>query len=221
MLFTVRDKATADKVVSWVKDGRGVRLWKSHDLGAGRPDVITPGDVDEKPHWAYCSYHDIGLNDIEFDERHVMAIPPEWFPECRMCKGTGRRSYEALSLIRGQTVAETKREVGSWCEPVDEDHFVCTYCHGARHEVERFKIRVERKYWGGWEPVGGVKFGDGTWEPPRKVARMLKKLSAHYKRQDIKWDWGYAEEMSMAEVTFYYSAPVSLGDYSKQVQPIE
>lgn len=41
------------KVAQWIKDGRGVRVWESHDIGAGRPDMLTPGDVETPPHWAY------------------------------------------------------------------------------------------------------------------------------------------------------------------------
>ena len=39
---------------------------------------------------------------------------------------------------------------------------------------------------------------------------MLKKLSKHYGRTDILWDWGYPEEGNMAEVKFYHSQPVCL-----------
>lgn len=208
-LFTVRDRETADKVISWVKAGRGIRLWKSHDLGAGRPDIVTPGDS-EKPHWAYPAYQDITLADIEYDEQHFLPIPPEWSEKCPCCNGTKVRTYQSLAEIRKQSISEVKEQCGVFAVPVDEDHFVCTYCHGLGHEVKRFKIRIERKYWGGWEPVGGTKFGDGSWDPPAKVKSMLKRLSKHYGRTDILWDWGYPEEGNMAEVKFYHSQPVCL-----------
>ena len=41
------------KVRSWIESGRKVRVWVSHDIGAGRPDMLTPGDVETPPHWAY------------------------------------------------------------------------------------------------------------------------------------------------------------------------
>jgi hypothetical protein len=41
------------KVREWIDAGRGVRVWESHDIGAGRPDMMTPGDVTMPPHWAY------------------------------------------------------------------------------------------------------------------------------------------------------------------------
>ena len=40
------------KVRQWLVDGRGVAVWVSHDIGANRPDMLTPGDA-PKPHWAY------------------------------------------------------------------------------------------------------------------------------------------------------------------------
>lgn len=211
-LFTISDRETADKVLSWVKNGRGIRLWKSHDLGAGRPDTITPGDSGS-PHWAYPNYSEIQLSDIEYDEKHVLKIPAEWFPVCQKCEGSGLRTYADLAQVRNESIEQVKKACNHVI-PHDDDHFVCTWCQGDKHDVKRFKIKLERKYWGGYEPVGGTKFGDGTWEPPAKVASMLKKLSKHYGRTDIKWDWGYPEEGNMAEVTFYYSDPVSLSTLS-------
>jgi hypothetical protein len=41
------------KVREWLDQGRGVRRWVSEDIGAGRPDLFTPGDVTLPPHWAY------------------------------------------------------------------------------------------------------------------------------------------------------------------------
>ena len=58
-LFSIPDKDTAVKVIGWYASGRGIRVWKSHDLGANRPDLLTPADSTEKPHWAYCSYVDV------------------------------------------------------------------------------------------------------------------------------------------------------------------
>ena len=207
-LFTVDNRETADKVLSWAANGRGIRLWKSHDLGAGRPDMITPGDSGS-PHWAYPNYAEIQLSDIEYDERNVLPLPCEWFDKCQKCEGSGLRTYAELAQVRNETVDQVKKAC-THVIPHDEDHFVCTWCQGDRHEVRRFTIRIERKYWGGYEPVGGTKFGDGTREPPAKVASMLKKLRKHYNRTDIKWDWGYPEEGNMALVTFYYSSPVGL-----------
>ena len=42
------------KVRQWLEAGRGVTVWESHDIGAGRPDMLTPGDG-QRPHWAYVA----------------------------------------------------------------------------------------------------------------------------------------------------------------------
>ncbi len=209
--FCIQDAETAQKVIGWVRAGRGLRVWKSHDIGAGRPDLLMPGDVEEKPHWAYCSYDSCTLDEIEYDERNVLKIPDEFFPECERCKGSGKRTYDDLRQARKSD--ESNEVLRGLCNivEVDEHHFRCTFCYGCGRTRERFKIKVKRQYWGGWEPVGGVKFGDGVWEPPVKVAKMMKRIADHYKVKlsDIKWDWGYAED-NAAEVTFYTSAPIPL-----------
>ena len=41
------------KVRTWMDAGRKVRVWKSADLSMYRPDMLTPGDVSQAPHWAY------------------------------------------------------------------------------------------------------------------------------------------------------------------------
>jgi len=60
---------TTGTVRKWLTTGRGVAVWTSHDIGAGRADVLTPADhvceqlltcasvnavpLCRKPHWAY------------------------------------------------------------------------------------------------------------------------------------------------------------------------
>lgn len=42
------------KVRAWFDAGRGVRHWRSQEIGAVRPDQFTPADNPaEPPHWAY------------------------------------------------------------------------------------------------------------------------------------------------------------------------
>ena len=40
------------KVRKWLDEGRGIDIWESHDIGANRPDMITPYGA-PRPHWAY------------------------------------------------------------------------------------------------------------------------------------------------------------------------
>lgn len=44
---------TAGKVKAWLDAGRGLRVWTSQEIGPRRPDMLTPGDVTDAPHWAY------------------------------------------------------------------------------------------------------------------------------------------------------------------------
>lgn len=66
------------KVREWLDKGRGLRVWVSHDLGAGRPDILTPGDVERAPHWAYplSASRVIAPADIVFF--HRMTVAKEW-----------------------------------------------------------------------------------------------------------------------------------------------
>lgn len=50
--FTVTQES-APKVREWVRSGRGLRLWRSVEIGAQRPEQLTPADVTTPPHWAY------------------------------------------------------------------------------------------------------------------------------------------------------------------------
>lgn len=40
------------KARQWLDSGHGIAIWESHEIGANRPDILTPGDA-PKPHWAY------------------------------------------------------------------------------------------------------------------------------------------------------------------------
>lgn len=40
------------KVKQWLTEGRGVDVWQSQEIGANRPDLLTPHGA-PKPHWAY------------------------------------------------------------------------------------------------------------------------------------------------------------------------
>lgn len=197
--FTITSRETAEKVLKWHAEGRGLKVWKSHDLGAGRPDMLTPGDA-EKPHWAYCSFEEVTPADVEFDERTTVELPPEWFDKCGKCEGSGVRTYQELAEVRKESVEETKQKC-THVTPVDSDHFVCTYCHGKKYDIQQFKVRVKREYWGAVVPTSSTR-----------INAMLKKLGKHYDRKDIQWELGYTEENAMAEVRFYYSTPVALSE---------
>lgn len=65
------------KVQSWLDSGRGLRVWQSHDIGAGRPDMLTPGDATEKPHWAYPEPSEI-LTAADVVFFHKVMVDRSW-----------------------------------------------------------------------------------------------------------------------------------------------
>lgn len=67
--YAVMDES--GKVAEWLEAGRGLRVWQSQDLGAGRPELLTPGDVESEPHWAYKGGGSavLGLDDVVFFRR--------------------------------------------------------------------------------------------------------------------------------------------------------
>lgn len=47
----VADREQGEKVLSWLREGRGVKVWGSQDLGTAGRTFYTPGDAN-KPHWS-------------------------------------------------------------------------------------------------------------------------------------------------------------------------
>ena len=213
-LFSIPDKDTAVKVIGWYASGRGIRIWKSHDLGANRPDLLTPADA-EKPHWAYCSYVDVTPEQIEVLDREYYVQPASIFPDCDRCRGTGRRSWADLAEIRKQTIEACMKDLKdrSFAFDDDGDTFRCNCCKGEGVSRQRLMVRVQREYWGGTTPVGATRYGDGSIEPPRKVAKAIKLIEAVNGITGLKWDWGYPEEGNMAEVTFFLEQSCLLSEF--------
>jgi hypothetical protein len=88
-LYPIMDES--GKVREWLAAGRGVRVWASHDIGAGRPDMLTPGDVQTPPHWAYPRHASIvyTVEQVTFFERsHVVQdwsdSPAGWKAAARL-----------------------------------------------------------------------------------------------------------------------------------------
>jgi hypothetical protein len=79
------------KVREWFAAGRAVRVWRSQDIGAGRPDMLTPADCMDAPHWAYplAASTIYKHSEVTFFERsHVVAdwsdSPAGWKAAARM-----------------------------------------------------------------------------------------------------------------------------------------
>ena len=108
--FTVTQE-TAPQVREWVRSGRGLRLWHSVEIGAQRPEQLTPADVTTPPHWAYTleaseivTPADISmeiLEDIPGEEVRSRDVRHYWGHDIHE---TGKaRARKACERIRKQT----------------------------------------------------------------------------------------------------------------------
>ena len=108
--FTVTQE-TAPKVREWVRSGRGLRLWHSVEIGAQRPEQLTPADVTIPPHWAYTleaseivTPADISmeiLEDIPGEEIRSRDVRHYWGHDIH--KAGKERARETCDRIRKQT----------------------------------------------------------------------------------------------------------------------
>ena len=108
--FTVTQE-TAPKVREWVLSGRGLRLWHSVEIGAQRPEQLTPADVTTPPHWAYTleaseivTPADISMEireDIPREEVRARVVRHYWGHDIH--KAGKERARKACERIRKQT----------------------------------------------------------------------------------------------------------------------
>ena len=108
--FTVTQE-TAPKAREWVLSGRGLRLWHSVEIGAQRPEQLTPADVTIPPHWAYTleaseivTPADISmeiLEDIPGEEIRSRDVRHYWGHDIH--KAGKARARKACDRIRKQT----------------------------------------------------------------------------------------------------------------------
>lgn len=112
--FTV-DQNTAVKVREWFRSGRGARLWRSVEIGAQRPEQLTPGDVTTPPHWAYTleaseliSADDISMEireDIPGDEVRSRDVRHYWGHDIHEAgKAKARKVCERIRKETGRDV---------------------------------------------------------------------------------------------------------------------
>jgi hypothetical protein len=181
----------AIKVRGWITSGRGVARWTNKDLSCmSRPDMVTPGDSETAPHWAYVGQKEaMALSDFEVITETVVVVPPEWFPECERCEGTGKRSIEKLADIRGESVNTVKFLMSTGAIPFrscgDSEHFHCNSCDGCGHEISLPEFRVKRlpPYRG-----GGFEISKAGQAKAEKMARRLEDTH-DLERGSVKWDW--------------------------------
>ena len=188
----------AEKVRTWFRDGRGCYRWVSKDLSAPRPDMVTPGDADKAPHWAYVGAPtQMTPEDFEVRTRTEVPLVPEWYPKCQYCE-CGKRTVKRLAEIRKESVTDTMTMLVQdgrtvWVGAGNEV-FQCWACRGTGHEITRPTARwVRRPMWrSDVSDTGKAKFN--------KIAARLK---AHYRLEDeVIWDYQHIEN-GCVEATFF------------------
>lgn len=185
--FILSDPKQVEQVTEWFRTGRGALRWKTCDLSnMSRPDILTPGDADKAPHWAYVGQpEEVTPDEIEVRTRTKVDLPPEWGPECPQCKGTGHRTVQEIAAIRKTDDIEGVRESlrGSTWLTGDTDTFECRSCCGTGHTVELPEFRVRRlpPYKGGGMEVSATGIN--------KCIKLCRKLEAHYGIDRVGWDW--------------------------------
>lgn len=206
--FILTEQADVDKVVSWVKEGREIKRWISHDLGAGRPDMMTPGDAGS-PHWAYPESHPEDPENIVVELRTPIILPREKGTECDRCNGTGKRSVHELAAIREESVEETRQHLktnSSWGIDDDGDTFNCNMCNGRGYNPEKITFRVKKQFWGGY------KVSDTGIRKCDEMTEFLKKYYGIQLPEDIRWDWCF-DYADIAYAMFYKVTPKLLTEF--------
>jgi hypothetical protein len=203
--FTLCDQTSIDNAVKWVRDGRGLRRWVSHDLGEGRPDMLTPGDSGS-PHWAYPESHIETPDNVIVELRVPLTLPKEKGKPCSMCEG--KRCVHNLARLRNESVEQTRIHLktnSTWGIDESGDTFTCNVCKGLGYIPDSITFRVRRTFWGGWSVSGA-----GT----KKCNAMVEFLTKHYgieAPEEVRWDWGLVDNgIGLAE--FFKVAPRKLVD---------
>lgn len=192
----------ADKVRNWFKQGRGCVRWSNLEIGASRPDMITPAmpegetlptnpvdsiDYKLKPHWSMGNPVIMLPTDLEIIDRKPIVEPAEWFPVCERCKGSKVRTIAEMAGIWHCSLEDawkaSKGDNWHWGEVSDEGTFPCNLCNGTGHQFKPLIVRLKREWWGGYSISNTAKL---------KADKLAKRLEKHYGLTGIRVDWeGY------------------------------
>lgn len=189
--FVLQSQAKADLVREWFKTGRGVYRWTNNDLGnPSAPDMITPGDATQAPHWAYVGQPTpVTPDELSVEIRKAVEPVYKDHPVCQYCKGEGKRTYQAIADLRNEPVEKAREELRKmWPEShIDDGFFTCRSCWGSGHNVEPITFRVKRlpPYKGGGYEVS--KAGQD------KCERMCRRLEKYHGLEKVEWDWELRE----------------------------
>jgi hypothetical protein len=195
-LFTIAPEKV-EMVRDWFKNRGGVLRWTNKDLGnCGAPDKITPalpdpGETKQAPGWAYVGdSFPVKPEEIGVRTETAVVLPPEWFPVCDRCDGTGKVSVASLAKVRKQTQKATLAALKSDGRTllVDAKNIKCWCCDGTGHKERRIQVRVKKAPWIGYDLFDAGK------EKARKIAKKLG--------PDVKWDFEFVG-YGLAQLRFY------------------
>jgi len=191
-----------EKVREWFRQRGGVLRWSNCEIGASRPDIITPALTDEgkpypAPHWAYMgSGKQITPADLTVTDRQSVDLPLEWFPVCKYCNGSGIRSVAQIAKARGITLAECHKQLAE-TPPLPQGYtpgspiLSCWCCQGTGRVDREIRVAIRKRYWGyDISQTGKQRAG--------VLARKLGKIAG----QPVKWDWQHVG-YGLAALTFY------------------
>lgn len=195
-LFTIAPEKV-EMVRDWFKNRGGVLRWTNKDLSnCGAPDKITPampeeGETKQAPGWAYVG-DAFPVKPEEIGVRTVtpISLPPEWFPVCDRCDGTGKVSVKSLAKIRKETQKATLAALKSDGRTtlVDDKNIQCWCCDGTGHKERHIQVAVRKAPWIGY---------DLTETGKAKARKAAKKLG-----DDVKWDFEHVG-YGLAHLKFY------------------
>lgn len=208
--FTIADERELRQVAGWCRDGCGLWVWKNVNLSWPAGDILTPAGVGQAPRWTHVGRpEDITPDRIEVQHRVYLELPPEWYPACGRCDGTGKRSIASLADIRH----ETAEELMAWIElnpdrwhwgPIQDGHFLCNYCRGSGRTVEQLTMQATDKGW------FGVKISQ---KGERAADALCARLKEYYKLdRGVAWDYQWIERRKV-QAKFYSVWTELLSDY--------
>jgi len=194
-LFEIGPEKVAE-VREWFKNRGGVLRWTNKDLGnCGAPDKITPalpnpGETKQAPGWAYVGdAFPVKAKEIGVRTVTAVSLPPEWFPKCDRCDGTGKVTVASLAKIRKQSQKKTRADLeANGTTFVDRKHIQCWCCNGTGHKERHIRVAVRKAPWIGY---------DLTETGKEKARKTAKKLGA-----DVKWDFEHVG-YGLAHLKFY------------------
>lgn len=185
----------ADDVRGWFTSGRGMLRWTNKEIGASRGDLLSPGDSDRAPHWAYVGEaFPVKAEDVGVRTETAVPLPLDWFPVCDRCKGTKQVSVASLAEVRNEAPEVTLAMIKSdnRAKLINDEQLECWCCQGTGHTDRHIAVAMRKRYWGREVSNTGKMRAE-------RIARKLEKIHGLAK---VHWDYqetGYG----LADLRFY------------------